>query len=68
MSDPYTMNIEDFDGNVKQHGFHLGTDIKIAESFVFEALRNDYKPARSVALRQAGKLVKIYDHRDLTDV
>jgi hypothetical protein len=57
----YEMHIERH-GKVKPHGFHLGTDIKIAESFVFEQLEAG---ADSIALRLGGKLVKIYDYRDL---
>ena len=64
---PYTMDIERVDGTVEQHGFHLGTDLKVAESFVIEALQNEFIPAASVALRKAGKLVRIYDYRDLED-
>lgn len=62
----YTMHIEKPAGVVKQHGFHLGTDLRIAESFVIEKLKND--PAiLSIALRTDGKLHGIYDFRDLKD-
>ncbi len=56
----YTMDIETAEG-VKQHPFHLGTDKAVAETFVREQLRKD--GVKSVALRQDGKLVKIYDFR-----
>lgn len=61
---PYTMHIEKVNNNKQNHPYHLGTDLKIAESFVFEKLR---QPGTvSVALRgEKGKLVKIYDWRDL---
>jgi hypothetical protein len=58
----YHMDIETTDG-IKPHGFHLGTDAAIAESFAMEALAR--KGVMSVALRQNGKLVRIYDWRDL---
>ena len=61
MTDTYQMHIER-DGKVTPHGFHLGTDLKIAESFVFEQLESG---AQSVALRLGGKLIKIYDYRDI---
>ena len=60
----YTMNVETAEG-VKQHGFHLGTIHSVAESFVFETLRRE--GVRSVALYQGGKLVRIYDWRDLPE-
>lgn len=63
MTDTYQMHIER-DGEVKPHGFHLGTDLQIAEQFVFEQLESG---AESVALRFGRKLVKIYDYRDLCD-
>lgn len=59
----YQMHIER-NGDVKPHGFSLGTDRKIAESFVFEQLESG---ADSVALRLGTKLVKIYDYRDLNN-
>lgn len=59
----YTMHIETAEG-VKQHGFHLGTDKRIAEHFVFEALRRE--GVRSVALR-CGTECDIYDWRDLPE-
>lgn len=58
----YTMDIETADG-VKPHGFHLGTDIKIARQFAVEALKRD--GVRSVAIRGGkDKLVEILDHRE----
>ena len=59
--DVFTMDIEK-NGEVKQHGFHLGTDRNIAEAFVLEQVKHG---ATSVALRFGKKLVKIYDWRDL---
>lgn len=50
------------DGDIKPHGFHLGTDFNVAEPFVFEQLENG---ATSVALRLGKQLIKIYDWRDL---
>ncbi len=60
---PYTMHIENADG-VNQHGFHLGTDFKIARQFAVEALKRD--GVLSVAIRgDKGKLVEILDWREL---
>ena len=61
MPDTYQMFIEK-NGTVRPHGFHLGTDLTVAESFVAEQLKNG---ANSVALRLGRKLVKIYDYRDI---
>ena len=60
----YTMHIETRDG-IKQHPFHLGTDLKIAETFVYERL--GHADTLSIALRKDGKLVRIFDYRDLAD-
>jgi hypothetical protein len=57
----YTMDIETREG-VKPHGFHLGTDAKIAEQFALEAVRRD--DVISVALRLGKKVVRYYDYRD----
>jgi len=59
----YTMHIETRDG-VKQHGFHLGTDLRIAREFALEALKRD--GVLSVAIRgDKNKLVEILDFRSL---
>ena len=60
-NETYTMNIET--DAVKQHPFHLGTDRRVAESFVFEQLRRP--EVKSVALYQGRKLVEIFDWRAL---
>lgn len=57
----YTMDIETAEG-VKPHGFHLGTDIKIARQLAVEALNR--AGVLSVAIRgDKGKLVEILDWR-----
>ena len=60
----YSMHIETAEG-IKQHGFHLGTDLRIARQFAVEALKRD--GVMSVALRQGpnNKLVEILDWREL---
>ena len=59
----YTMHIETLDG-VKPHGFHLGTDLRIARAFALEALKRD--GVLSVAIRgDKNKLVEILDFRSL---
>ncbi len=60
----YTMHVENPAGTVVQHGFHLGTMRTIAEQIVLERLKADANIV-SIALRFNGRLVKIYDHRDL---
>jgi hypothetical protein len=55
------MDIETAEG-VKPHGFHLGTDIKIARQLAVEALNR--AGVLSVAIRgDKGKLVEILDWR-----
>jgi hypothetical protein len=60
----YTMDIET-DAGVTPHGFHLGTDLNIAEQFALEALNR--AGVMSVALRIGSKrkLVRYYDWRDM---
>lgn len=68
MSDgTYTMNIEAPEGVINQHPYHLGTIHYVAEALVIERLQSVRSPVVSIALYQDGKLVKIYDHRDLED-
>lgn len=62
--EPYTMHIES-EAGVMQHPFHLGTILSTAESFVMEKLMLPL--VKSVALRQGGELVRIYDWRDLPE-
>lgn len=59
----FTMHIEKPAGTVKMHGFGLGTDIRVAENFVLERLLSDPEIV-SIALRENGKLRRIYDYRD----
>jgi len=59
----YQMDIETADG-IKPHGFHLGTDLKIARQLAVEALNR--AGVLSVAIRgDKGKLVEILDYRCL---
>lgn len=69
----FNMAVETAEG-VKPHGFHLGTDMAMAEKCVFEALRRP--GVRSVALylgpcasplAPGAKPVGIYDWRDLPE-
>jgi len=64
MTDTITMHIEKPSGVIIQHGYHLGTDLHIARSFVEEKLRTDHGIV-SIALRQNGKVLGIYDFRSL---
>lgn len=60
-----TMHIET--DIVRQHPFHLGTQLSAAETFVAEHLR---KPGvKSISLRQNNKIInkRIYDYRDLKE-
>lgn len=62
---PYVMDIETSDG-VKRHPFHLGTDKRVALTFVMDKLR--IPGTKSVALYRPGMAAKeIYDWRDLPE-
>ena len=61
----FNMTLELEDGSLRRHGFHLGTDLKVALTFVHNALRN--VGARSVALYLGNDLHAIYDWRDLPE-
>ena len=61
----FNMTLELEDGSLKPHGFHLGTDLKVALTFVHNALRN--MGARSVALYLGQERHAIYDWRDLPE-
>lgn len=65
MSLTYTMHIEKPANVVKQHPFHLGTMEHIAEQFVMERLKNDHEIV-SIALKINNKIMRIYDHSDMT--
>jgi hypothetical protein len=64
MTDTYTMHIETADG-IRQHGYHLGTDLRVARQFALEALKR--QGVLSVALRHGpkAKLIEIFDWRSL---
>lgn len=69
MTQPFTMHVET--DQVRQHPYHLGTDLVIAETFVYDELR---KPnVKSVAIRQMSAnglrnvLIRTYDWRDLPE-
>lgn len=52
-------------GEVRQHPYHLGTDLNVAMTFVYEQLRQ--KDVMSVCLREGRKVVGIYDFADLPE-
>ena len=64
MTDIITLSIETDDGTY-QHGFHLGTDRKVARSIAQDAFHT-WKPRqgtliKSVALKQSNKQTVYYD-------
>lgn len=58
---PYVLSIEYPDGSVKQHGFHLGTDLRLAKQIAEE--RFDAAKAKSVALIRNGEKTRYFDFR-----
>jgi len=62
----YCLSIEPTEGASFQHGFHLGTDLRLAMQIAAEKFhsRNAHgMPTRTVALMQSGKLVDCFDGR-----
>jgi hypothetical protein len=60
-NDPYTLSIEYPGGKVKQHGFHLGTDLRLAKQIGEEKF--DATKAVSVALFRKGEKTRYFDFR-----
>jgi creatinine amidohydrolase/Fe(II)-dependent formamide hydrolase-like protein len=58
---PYTLSLEYPNGTVKQHGFHLGTDLRLAKQIAEE--RFAATKARSVALIRHGEKPRYFDFR-----
>jgi hypothetical protein len=59
--EPYILSIEYPGGEVKQHGFHLGTDERLAKQIAEE--RFDATRAISVALYRKGEKARYFDFR-----
>ncbi len=60
----FTLSIEDTVGHSFQHGFHLGTDEKLARQIAEEKFNARVKynlPVVTVALIKAGKIVDCFD-------
>ncbi len=64
----YTLSIEPTEGETFQHGFHLGTDLKLARQIAeekFNARNASGMPTRTVALFRGavrdGDMVDVYD-------
>ena len=60
---PFTLSIEDTEGHSFQHGFHLGTDEKLARQIAEEKYHARVKhglPVITVALMRQGKMVDCY--------
>lgn len=75
---PFTASIEVTEGVSHQHGFHLGTDEKIARSFckdIYQMRVKAGKPVVTIGLMQEGKLVDCFygdrwhwDNEDATQI
>ena len=63
----HTAHLENADGEVRQYGFHYGTDREVAYSMVEESAKFHIRNgAKSMALRDDGVLVRIFDSRDFS--
>jgi hypothetical protein len=64
MSNPFTMSIEFAPLQSRQHGFHLGTDEKLARQIVTEkyaAMLKTEQPVVTIALMRNGHIVDVWD-------
>jgi hypothetical protein len=57
----YTLSIEYPDGTVKQYGFHLGTDLRLARQIAEEKFAATN--ADCVALIRKGERTRYFDYR-----
>jgi hypothetical protein len=67
---PYTLSIEPTDGPAFQHGFHLGTDERIAREFAAEIFRNrnnNHHHTCTVALVRDRRIIDVFDGEWQTD-
>jgi hypothetical protein len=74
MTQPYILSIETEPGKSHQHGFHLGTDLRVARQIAEETFHARAKlnmPVVTVALIRGAKLVDTYYgngwHSDFAD-
>jgi len=64
MKTPFTLSIEKDTGEVVQHGFHLGTDLRVAMTIaeeLFTGLNKSKLHTKSVAIFDKGQMVDCYD-------
>lgn len=60
----FTLSIEETAGTSRQHGFHLGTDERLARQIAeekFHAMRKHAMPIVTVALIREHRLFDVYD-------
>lgn len=63
MSEPFVMSIEENEGHSKLHGFHLGTDERLARELVQDRFAGRSKAGQhtvSIALMRGGKIVDVF--------
>jgi hypothetical protein len=62
MPAPFTLSIEETEGKSRQHGFHLGTDERVARLIVqdrMQACINYDRPVVTMALKRDGRIVDV---------
>jgi hypothetical protein len=67
---PFIMSIETTEGNSHRHGFHLGTDERLARQLIeerFAARVANAMPTVTIALMRDEKLVDVFDGRWYND-
>jgi len=62
---PFILSIEPVNGETFRHGFHLGTDLRLAKQIAVEKFNARNKIAgletRTVALIRDGEIVDVFD-------
>ncbi len=66
MTKPFVLSIESLDGEVRIHGFHLGTDEAVAREIAAE-MWGSTRELRTVALMRDGRIVDVFDGRWSSD-
>jgi uncharacterized protein (UPF0254 family) len=64
--EPFILSVEPCKGETYKHGYHLGTDEKVAKEFAQEVFKrvNTETGCYTVALMRNGRIFDVFDGRD----